>query len=284
MNLLFSLRAQECPDYESVLFGLNLADVEPIGLDEIPDGDWPDGLIHFHRPGLSTRGVEVEWDDGEFLIQISPLSSWEDFDLGLRFVESAAAILGGEIQVESGDSFPVEELRDRYTSGWLRQANESTISSIRALLEEDQVLMMVGATRPFHIGAALMDEIDESGPPETFQDRLIDIIRQVQNVDPDSFTFAEAFQLGRNELPEETVTMALWEPEKSYLFPDVDYLMLLDQVEKPFFVPYDSLPEILDDGWVFIDERQMLVEAIPKEEWGAVVERAASFAETPLAG
>ncbi len=284
MSFSFSLSAPERPDYQAVLFGLNLRDVQRLEEEDyLTEGPWPDGVVHFHRPGLSTRGVEVEWSDGEFIIEIPTLAAPEDYDLAFRFIESAATIFGGEVYPEEGESFAVEELRTLYNTEWMIQTNESAIVSIRALLkEEDQILMMFGTVRPFHIGAALLEELDELGPPEEFQYRLIDVMREVQNVDADSFTFAEALQLGKSEEPEETVTMAMWEPEKSYLFPDVDYLLLMDEEERPFFVPYDALPDILDDGWVFIDERQMLVDAIPKEDWAAMLERAAPFAEVPL--
>ena len=165
MSFSFSLSAPERPDYQAVLFGLNLRDVQRLEEEDyLTEGPWPDGVVHFHRPGLSTRGVEVEWSDGEFIIEIPTLAAPEDYDLAFRFIESAATIFGGKVYPEEGESFAVEELRTLYNTEWMIQTNESAIVSIRALLkEEDQILMMFGTVRPFHIGAALLEELDELG-------------------------------------------------------------------------------------------------------------------------
>ena len=283
MSFSFHLAAPTPPDYQAILFGVNLTDVEQVEDDGPTEGPWPEDVLHFYRPGLSTRGVEVAWEKEQFSVCILTLSSAEDYDLALRFVESAAVILGGDVEPEDGDPFPVEELRERYDEEWGRQTNEAGVVTLRALVADDEnTMMMSGPMRPFHIGSALVEELDELGPTEEFQDRLLEAMRQVQNIDPDDYFPAEAMEIGKNDEPEKTVTVAAWGPDVSYLFPDVDYLVLLDEDRDPIFIPYEMLPEILEEGWTFIDERQMLVEAIPGEDWPALLEKAVLFAETPL--
>src|SRR5262249_22402856 len=91
VSVTFSVRCPDRPDYADVLAGLGLPDVLPAPDEEHPaGGPWPDGVWHFHRPGGSTRGAEITWEDGTFAARVNTLASPEDYDLAMRFVEHVA--------------------------------------------------------------------------------------------------------------------------------------------------------------------------------------------------
>ncbi|MBY0457704.1 MAG: hypothetical protein K2V38_10230, partial [Gemmataceae bacterium] len=105
MSHSFYVSGKTPPDYDELMDELPFDDVVPVADQEEPDGGpWPAGIRHFYRPGVSTRGVEINWEDGTFSARINTLAAPEDYDLAMHFVERAAELMGvAQIDPEGGD-------------------------------------------------------------------------------------------------------------------------------------------------------------------------------------
>jgi hypothetical protein len=289
MSFSFYIPAPEPPDYQMLLDGLDFWDVhceEGEAEDAPREGSWPEGALHFYRDEVSTRGVEVNYENRRFQVRILSLASPEDYELALRFVESAAVLLKQPIEPEDDEPFPVEQLRERYDDEWVRDMNDSGARAVRYLINDgDQTVTSWGPHRAFHIGPRLLKELDEAGPESEFSDRLLEKMKQVQNIDPDEYYCANTMEAKRdeNDPDEKGFTFAVWGPGVFYLLPDVKYLALVrGEEEPPIFIPKDKFAEVLPDGWEWADEKQVLVQAIDEDEWAALVERAREYEVSPF--
>src|SRR5262245_20345496 len=191
MSFSFHVAAPTPPDYQRLLDGLDYWDVHCEEGDRTEEGPWPEGTLHFFREDVSTRGVEITYEDDKFQVRILTLSSPEDYELALRFVESAAVFLKQPVDPEDGDSFPVDELRQRYDEEWIRETNEFGAQTLRSVIcEEDSTATLSGVHRPVHIGPRLLRELDDDGPEVEFLDRLLGKMLDVQNIDGNEYYFA----------------------------------------------------------------------------------------------
>lgn len=245
---------------------------------------WSDRYWQLYRPGVSARPVEVTYEDGRFQVRVVTPSAPEEFELAFRLVEAAAKHLGRPVEFEGGASFPVGELRRRYPAAWVRGQIESGVEAIRHIVrEEQQAVTLSGPVRPFFVGPRLLDELDEYGPPEELAERLIELMRQVQYLDPEAFYPAETVRALRDSETEELITFAVWGPGVRYLFPDVQYLVLMGEAPgRHLFVPAAVVPELAGDNFLWLDEAQYLVQAIDEDDWPALLDRARQYEVHPL--
>ena len=279
MSFSFYVAAPTPPDYQRVLDGLDYWDIHCIEGDRSEEGPWPDSVLHFFRDEVSTRGVEVALEEGTFQVRIMTLASPDDYELALRFVESAAVLLQQPVEPEDNEPFPVDQLRERYTEQWVRDTNTFGAATLRAIITEDEsTATLSGVNRPIHVGPRLLRELDEAGPEEEFLDRLLGKLLEVQNVDPNEYYCANTMQAKRSESDEEGFTFAVWGPGVQYLMPDVQFLALVrGEEEAPVFIAAENFPDVMPDGWEWLDEKQLLVDAVDESEWDDVIARAREY-------
>jgi hypothetical protein len=285
MSHTFSVSSTEPPDYEELLSGLPFSDVVPAPDQEEPDGGpWPEGIRHYHRAGVSTRGVEVSWEDGTFAVRINTLAAPEDYDLALHFIERAADLLGAAVDSEDGTALPANQLRTTYGAEWVRQTNLVGVATVGALIENEtqpQSLRLGGVIRDVHLGPRVWGELSAAGPAEELLDRLVEFMRHVQYVNEDEYYFAASAMTVQKKKGGEEATITAFGPGVSYLFPAVDYLVVVGsgEGEPILFVPYPKLPELLaGHEWEWLDEEQALVEPVAEDDWPALRERARGLA------
>lgn len=287
MSHTFSVAAPVPPDYSELMDGLPFEDVVPDPGQEEPDGGpWPEGIRHYYRDGISTRGVEVSWEDGVFAVRINTLAAPEDYDLALHFIECAAELLGVPIDPEGGDTIPADQLRAIYDADWVQQTNRAGLATVGALVSNNEYgsLRLGGVIREVHVGPRVWGELTAAGPPEEMLDRVVEFMRYVQYVNADEDYYAATVmtlqQQKKSDGEARQITVTAFGPDVRYLFPSVEYLVLVGQEEDEpvMFVPYERLPELLADyEWEWLDEKQTLVEPVPEEDWNALRERAEAF-------
>jgi hypothetical protein len=285
MSFSFYIPAPQPPDYERIIDQLDSWDLHRHE-DRIEDGPWPEGTVHFYRDEVSTRGVEITHENGVFQVRILTLASPEDYELALRFVEAAAAELGQDIEPEDHEAIPLAELRGRYDAAWVHQTNLHGAMVVRQLVQESDtsVMSLYGTRRPIYLGPRVIGELEEAGPEEEFLDRLIDMMRGVQNVNGEDYFFANVMEAQKQDSPDaEKFTFAVFGPTVSYLLPEARYVALIvEESEPPMFIEASRLPLVLpEDSWTWLDERQMLVEAIEEDAWREVVRKAKQFEVRP---
>lgn len=286
MSFSFYIPAPSPPDYERIIDQLDSWDLR-CHEDQIEDGPWPEGTVHFFRDEVSTRGVEITHENHIFQVRILTLASPEDYELALRFVEAAATELGQNVEPEDHEAIPLSELRGRYDAGWIRQTNTHGAMVIRQLVQESDtsVMTLYGTRRPIYLGPRIVRELEEAGPEEEFLDRLIDKMREVQNVNGENYFFANVMEAQKqNSADAEKFSFAVFGPTVSYLLPEARYIaMIVEENEPPMFVESYRLPLLLpEDSWTWLDERQMLVEAIDEDDWREIVRKAKQFEVRPM--
>jgi hypothetical protein len=287
MSFSFYIDAPHAPDYQRVIDDLDSWDLH-CSEEELEEGPWPAGTIHFYRDEVSTRGVEITHDENRFQVRILTLSSPEDYELALRFVRAAALELERPIEPEDYQAVTIEEMEARYDADWIRRTNQHGAMVIRQLVQENDTgfVTLMGAKRPIYLGPRIVQEIEEAGDEDGFLDRLMERMREVQNVDGDSYFFANVMEAHHPQSPDRKFTFAVFGPTVSYLLPDAQYIALIvDPNEAPIFIPSDKLPLILpEDSWNWLDERQMLIEVIDESLWDGIIRRARQFETRPLEG
>src|SRR5262249_2652463 len=151
--------------------------------------------LHFYLPGLSIRAIEAVWEDGTFQVRIMAFSGPEEYDLAFAFLERAAELYDGDVEPEDGEPVPAERLREAYGPAWI----EGQLSLFQVLpqmaRQQGNTLQVMGPVRPFHLGRRLLGELEEDGPPEELPERIIALMRRVQNVDPEEYYCAGALRL-----------------------------------------------------------------------------------------
>jgi hypothetical protein len=256
------------------------AEEEEASADEATD-DWPGDFVHLYRAERSLRALELSWDDGTFQVRIMAFSSPEDYELALAIVGRAAEFYESEVTPEDGDAIPLGQFRRKYSQAWAAREIEVLFEMLPKMLDKETgTLQLMGAVRPFHLGQRLMGELRAAGPAEGLTDRIIEAMRRVQNVDQDEYYCASALRVEPRNGGKK-FTVAAWAPGVRYLFPQVDYLAVIEPPSGHFLVPYKKLSAIAGDRWSWLDEEQTLVEPFEDEEWTALLERARPFATDP---
>ncbi len=286
MSFSFYVSSPTLPRFGGVVDALPFADVrcreedEEDGFDR--DAHWPDRRLHFYRDGLSTCAVEVYWDDGRFEVRVFAFAAAEEYELAVELAAYLAGRCGTNVRPEDADEeLTVEELRARYGPEWAAGQVASLFSALPHIVSDAEgVCRIPGAVRQFFIGPRLLGELEAAGPPGQLADRAVAAMRRVQYVDPEDYFFASAMEVQPRD-SDRTFTVAAWAAEVRYLFPDVDYLALVEEGGSLFFIPYEALPAVALDRWQWLDEAQTLVEPFTPEEWPALVERARRHAVEP---
>jgi hypothetical protein len=245
------------------------------------DEPWPERPLHFYLPSVSIRAIEAVWEDGTFQVRIMAFSGREEYDLAFALLERAAELFESDVEPEDGEPVAVERLREAYGPTWV----EGQMSLFQVLpqmaRQQGNTLQMMGPVRPFHLGPRLLGELEGAGPPEELPERIIELMRRVQYVDPEEYYCAGALRLEKRG-GGKAITLAAWGPNVRYLFPDVQYLAVIEGEQGHFMVPYRALPEIAGDRCTFLDEVQTLVEPFDDYEWADLVERARPHAVDPI--
>lgn len=276
MSYSFRIRAPAPPPYPGVLAAVGIEELA-CGEGDPGDGPWPDGTLHFYRPGVSCRAAEITFHLGEFEIRILACSAPEDYDVAFRFVEALGRVCAPTVTPEDGAEFPAGELRKRRDAKWIEDQIEGGLAVLRSLIrEKGETVAFDGAVRPFHIGPRLLSELEGA----SFPNRLFEAIRAAQHVDTSRYFPASVLPVAAD--PAFTVTA--WTEGVAYLFPPVDYLVL--QTEKisdeSVFLPHAALPDVAGDRFRWLDEKQALVEAFEGGDWSSLMKRARERRAYPL--
>jgi hypothetical protein len=250
-----------------------------------PGSRWADRYWQVYRPGVSARPVEVTYEDGRFQVRVVTPSAPEDFELAFRLLEAAAKQLGRPLQAEVGEPFAASELRKRYPPAWVRGQIELGVEALRSIVrDEQQTVTLSGPVRPFFVGPRLLAKLEAHGPPEELSERFLDLMKQIQYLDPEAFFPADITRVHCDSDNEDPITFAVWGPGVRYLFPDVQYLVLMGEAPgRHVFIPYAVLPELAGDNFLWLDEVQSLVQAIDEDDWPALLDRARQYEVHPLA-
>ncbi len=283
MSFSFTVRTS-APDYRSVLSGLGLKNVRLVE-DEEPARSrrWDeDSVRHFYRPGKSTRGCEVSFENDEFSVRINTLASPEDYGLAFRYLTSVAELAGKKIRGEDGSMTSRHDLEDAYGPEWIQSENEGGLQVVRQMMvdQEYDSLQLVGCIRPFYVGPKLMAELEHEDSSLSFLDRFMKRFRYVQYVDADDRYYSANAMVVRKDDTGNEMRISAFTYDCDYLLPDVEWLMLVGHSKdaESLRIPIDILPKLLPGRCTRIDEKQMLVERVLQSEWSRLLRASEPYA------
>jgi hypothetical protein len=244
--------------------------------DEIDAGLGDAIAFHFHRPGLSTRGVTISYDSESCCFEARALvaASEADFELALRFCEAAARACGAShIEAEDGDLLEVG-VRGRFDAGW---AGAMLASSVEALLavhrREGGDLTLSGPVRDFIFGrrcAVTLQAADVARRGE----HLRSMILAVQFPPEDLYV---ASVIAVDEGRRGGMRLAACGADLAYFFGPVDALALVDDDHTdapPTLVAFEHAERVFGDRWAWLDDGHATLTAIGGAEWRHVLRRA----------
>lgn len=152
-------------------------------------GPWPAGIVHLYRESISTRSIEVGYEDGLFDVRLLVLTCPEDYVLALRLIGALAessGVAGSEAAIEPEDNepLPLTEWQLQYGDAWIAQQVQSDIDvTLIMTTQRGETLGVVGPHRTADLTPALVADLQATGPPETLPDRLYAALRRMQYLD-----------------------------------------------------------------------------------------------------
>ena len=240
----------------------------------------PASLLLYRR-GVSTRPLELGIADGDLVVHAPACTAPEDLELAVALMARAGELIGCAIQLEEGDELSPERLRRRCGRRWARQHLHDQAESLAALAVERGSVVVMGPVRPFHLGPRLLGQLRDARVPGTFAERLVAAMRSAQW--PPGDRYAAHVMHVRTPSGRHEFTAAVWGEGVGYVFPAVDYLVLASagSGRRHLMIPPEVAPRIAADRCRYLDEVQLLVEAIAGPEWRALWRRAEAH-QVPL--
>lgn len=242
------------------------------------EGEWPPGVRQVYRPGVSTRCVEVSADDSGVGVRVLVCSSPEDYALAVALAQAAAWLVdAGEVVPEDGEPVRRAELPERYGRPWAMAEIRSGATVLARVVEEHagKTVSLSGPNRSFEIGPRLLDELRAAGAADGFADRLVAAMRRTQW--PGDCFIASVLEV-RDRAGTGATRVAVLSPNSRTLLPAVDLVALHDPAGAETLVPADAVIDLLGQHAAYLDERRLLVQAVPVDEWQALLQRAAVVA------
>lgn len=221
-------------------------------------GDWPEAALLLHRQLVSTRQIEVAWQAGELEITIRVFASSEDIDLALRLASAIALEHGRDVWVEGEAGIPPGELQARFD----RRAWSATMAAgMRRLIERKGTVELSGPQRPAYLGPRVLAALDAGDSAEPFFRRAITWLRRVQWIEETEGYRAMGILEGR----ESGRTVAIWDPRYRAVLPLVDVVAIYHQDDHVAFAAA-RVPELVGDRATWLDDEQLLLEAMRDDE------------------
>jgi hypothetical protein len=275
---------QRPPDPRALLEAIALPDLRfacDAGDDTSPPARWPEGGLRLWRDGLSTRTTELAFEAGNLRVVIRALACREDCDLALRAAEAAARVAGVDaIRSDYFADTPLADLRRLHTTDWMDEQAASGAGSLAALIRDGRgPLVMVGPRRACVIGTRLLGELEAAGPAAELPARVLATMRRVQWDVPAGFRDAGVFVSGGEG--QRKTEFTVWVPDENLVIPFVDYVALRVAAGEIVMVPFAAVAGLAGARATLLDECQLLVSAIARDEWTGVVAAARPLAVTP---
>jgi hypothetical protein len=240
----------------------------------------PGVFYHPYLRGRAARGIELGWDDDSFEVRILTCSSRADYQLAVKTALVLARLVGAKIRPEDAEEMTIEEARAKYEGAWLDEMVAWGPNVVMEMVDrEGTTLTMSGPRRAFHIGPRFVSLLRTQPSDMRPGEQLLAAMMRVQDVDEESWYPANVLRVTPREGSEgSSFTVSVWAPDVAYVFPFVELFALTTTDGDNLLVPHASGPEIADDRWTWLDERNALVEKTPQREWDTLLARARKHA------
>ncbi len=230
---------------------------------------WPDGVLHFLRPQISCRVIEIASSDQEFDVRIMAYSSRDDYELALGLVEAAALSRAAVIHSEDGDEVRPNEFRSQFNDAWAQDMVQSAFGMFNMVRNQGGAATIPGATREFTIGPNLLDEFGFGGDPEEFATHFFAAFRNQQWINLEEYFQASVMAITPQGSTEQQTLSTIGAPGLKYLLQRGD-LVGAECDGELVFVPWDRLGEALGERFQRLDENLVTIDAVSAADWPSV--------------
>ena len=225
-------------------------------------------LVLVFRDKLSTRGVELLEGEGTLTLRIPSFPSPEDLSLGLQLAQLAAAALGLQVLETLEGPVAPAELHGEATAVALARAQSVDNEALNNAVLDGRTLELPGCMRPFFLGPRLYETLRTSGTAQAgLWDKVAAQFRHVQWVHLQGFHPCTVMGMKRGKAE---FTASTWQPDRAQVMAPVD-VVLVKAGSEPLRLPWAALPKVAGEKFAWLDERQVLLQAVPEADWPTVV-------------
>lgn len=237
--------------------------------------------IHVYLDDQSCRGVQLEFNSDAYFVKVTSPTSSDDHHLALNIVEELCKLTEASgVRGEGDEEIAPADLRKKYDETWLRREVEFGVKSILSAaggITDGAACTMQGCRRNFHVGLRLAVELLALPSPAMIENEFFRRFREVQYIDKRGYYTPKIYY---NEKTKKKICGI--GPNVSYLIPWVQHLALLRaDGSEAIFIPRVDLYKLIRDRLKWIDEKQVVMDAVPEEEWAQIMREAEEFKETP---
>jgi hypothetical protein len=266
MSYTLSAAAKPAPEVATVMAALG-ADVRCIELADLAPERWPEGTVHLHRVGRSTRGVELIFRDGRVSTRLVALANRDDWELAYRILETFAASASAEVSGEDGAVASLAEVRPRFHDVLLRETAAGLVAMRQALdRNPGEIIRFHGAVRDVFIGERSLREL-----PDDLA--LMERVRRLQYIETEGFEMRRPIPL----LASGGVRLTVWTPDRAQAFEETDNVGLAAP-SGSLTVPVSELPALAGERFHWLDERQFAIDAVPSADMPMLYAKAEAVA------
>ena len=275
MTHTFVVPSRHAPSWAAVAADVGAEGL--VGAEGVPDPEWPVGLRHVHEDGTSARGIEVERTEDAMVVRVPASAAPMDWDLGLRFVRTFAALLDAPIRRPEREApYDAVELAARYNGKALVALLAAEFDATEASAAAGPVTVE-GAVRPVVLGPASLARLRADGPAEERGLRLATFLGRVQWIEHEGAAVANVLEFASPD--GRTFTAATIVPGRRLFLPASPHVLLAEPggAEPPLVVPRSSLAAWIGEGLVeWVDELQPVVLLHRGSAWDDAWDRAAA--------
>ena len=237
--------------------------------------------------GLSGRGFEIGYEDGEYNVRIGTPSTRTDWQIALEYLKNLALKMGGKITSEYGEKFSAQNIESFDYESDIRAG----LANIKRNLEEKAVMCTIyGVRNEVSFDQKIIAHIMDAPDPA---DEFSKFVTDIQNLN--AYFSDQMFSginedseiIGRYILPQDIAAVLPFEPRVDY-----NNLQILggkevsrwsvaifggdeDHCEKHDILAtlkYENFIQNLPkDKYEFIDAKNIVVSAFSKEEFDALI-------------
>ena len=212
----------------------------------------------FYINGTSTRPLFVSYNLKGLDLLLPPFSSADDWeflrDWLLVFLSFHQAILIAENDL-------VDDVELFFNPDKINQVQHFFATELHRHMNNDDTFHFRSIHREFYAGTKIFERIREQVESEHLS-YFYELVRKSQ------YTTLNAANSVVEKINENlSTTFSFISNEGSIVLQPADMIKIRENANDEFFISYSSIDKLLRHGWLYLDEKQIYIPEMSKEEW-----------------
>jgi len=232
---------------------------------------WRSGdYIHLYVVGSSTRSTGARFDSErrsvEFVLPM--LASPEDYSFSLQLADAIAA-RGERVRVD-GKEIPEDELSE-FAADLAHKQLAFDVEMVAEKISERKTVMICAPCRVCYLGPNCWSRFSRSERTDTISE-VIKLLRRAQNIEDEGYSPVPAVVVFTKGWKDKVTVLASLKPGQKTALPAIETVELRGEGGRTVWLSPATLCERLGPSCEFLDERQLLVQAISPDQWTELVQ------------